>query len=156
MRKKTTIRWNEDDSVAANARSRLAPLVAGYFARGRKLHLKTGAEEFHAFRLQSKRLRYTLELFRGCYGPGLDDRLARLRQVQQHLGEMNDCEATLQLLAPRKSFSAHQQKAIRFLEGRSAETRGQFLEYWRETFDAAGQEDWWIRYLTKPRAAGPR
>ena len=154
MHKKTAIPWDEDASVAANVSARLAPLVADYFTRGRKLQSKTDAEEFHNFRLQSKRLRYTLELFRGCYGPGMNERLARLRQVQQRLGEMNDCEATLQLLASREAvLPGHRQKVVRYLEAKSAESREQFLSYWRETFDAAGQEDWWVRYLTKPRVA---
>jgi CHAD domain-containing protein len=151
MRKRTTIQWDEDASVAANASYRLAPLVSEYFARGRQLHTKTRAEAFHNFRLQGKRLRYTLELFRGCYGPGMNERLGLLRQVQQALGEMNDCEATLRMITSRKSLlPTHRQRAVRYLEAKSAETRERFLGYWRETFDAAGQEDWWVRYLTKP------
>jgi CHAD domain-containing protein len=154
MRKKTAVQWNANESVAANARARLAPLVADYFARGRKLSSRSEVKEFHDFRLQSKRLRYTLEQFRGCYGPGIDERLARLREVQQRLGDMNDCEATLELLASGPPLTAPQREsATSYLRSKSAEHKDRFLTYWRETFDAAGQETWWVRYLARAKAA---
>ena len=141
-----SMRWDEDESVAANASARLAPLVADYFARGRKLDANAATEELDDFRLRSKRLRCTLELFRACYGPGLDERLARLREAQQRLDGLHDCAVTLELLGSRVD-----PKAVAYLESKSAENREGFLKYWRETFDAPGQETWWVRYLARAR-----
>ena len=94
--------FDDNASPAVNARMTLPALVGKYAGAGRKLLAENpDPAQLHALRLQTKRLRYTLELFAPCYGPGLDERLAMLRGVQQHLGEMNDC-ATLRALLSRK------------------------------------------------------
>jgi CHAD domain-containing protein len=55
---------------------------------------KSGSfETLHRFRIFSKRYRYTLELF-----PGTERRIEQMRKVQDHLGEINDCVATLELV----------------------------------------------------------
>ena len=69
---KTNISWDDSSTASANARAKLPAMLQAYFEEGRKL---TGAEftnaRMHRFRLETKGLRYTLELFRACYGPGL-------------------------------------------------------------------------------------
>ncbi|MEI9973986.1 MAG: CHAD domain-containing protein [Ignavibacteriota bacterium] len=54
---------------------------------------RSGTAELHVIRLATKRVRYTLELFRPCYGPGLELRITSLQRLQQLLGEVNDCAA---------------------------------------------------------------
>ena len=95
MSKRHIARWDARTAAAANARRELPRLVAAYFARVRELLADNPPPaKLHAIRLETKRMRYTLELFRPCYGPGMDTRLAALRHIQQLLGEVNDCSTT--------------------------------------------------------------
>jgi CHAD domain-containing protein len=136
-------KWDERTDAAANARRELPRLAADYFARARKLLAEDPPPaKLHALRLDTKRLRYTLELFRPCYGPGLEARLQSLRRVQQLLGEVNDSVATAALL-PKGA------RGRRFLENR-AETQAQdFRKHWAETMDAPGQVERWTAYLAR-------
>jgi Flp pilus assembly CpaE family ATPase len=92
--------------------------------------------------LDTKRLRYTLELFRPCYGPGLEARLQGLQRVQQLLGEVNDAVATAALL-PMGA------RGRRFLENRAVAKAREFRKHWAEAMDAPGQEDRWTAYLSR-------
>jgi CHAD domain-containing protein len=61
--------WDERVDAAANARRELPRLAADYFARARKLLAEDPPPaKLHALRLDTKRLRYTLELFRAVAG----------------------------------------------------------------------------------------
>ena len=143
MAKAYRTHWDERAGAAANARRELARLAGQYFARMRReLEKQPAPKDLHRMRLATKRFRYTLELFRPCYGPALDRRLAALRTVQQVLGEVNDSVATARLL-PKPA------KARAWLERRTAEKAGEFRKHWTETFDAPGQEALWIRYLER-------
>jgi CHAD domain-containing protein len=146
-----TIKWDESATAARNARRNLPPLVEEYFAEGRAaLAGKHSPAAFHRLRLYTKRLRYTLELFRPCYGPGLDRRLASLRRVQQLLGELNDCAAAGRtidgLLPPR---SPQRLRLHRFLDARARRNLAEFRQYWTAQLDAAGQEQAWRAYLSR-------
>src|SRR6516164_8418335 len=100
MAKKPQIEWDPLLGPAANARRHLPPLAGAYFAEARTLLAQ--AEEpakLHRLRLISKRLRYTLELFRPCYGPGLEERLESLKRLQDFLGDINDAVTSAHLIA---------------------------------------------------------
>ena len=100
MRGMRQITWDEKRTAGENARRELPALVSLYFSRVREeLANRPTPARLHRLRLATKRLRYTLELFRPCYGPGLEARLAELRKVQQRLGELNDCVAAWDLLS---------------------------------------------------------
>src|SRR5690348_1049552 len=91
--------WDASKSAEKNASEQLPLLAQEYFLAGRALFQGEPASGvLHRFRLETKRLRYTLELFRSCYGPGLDRRLDALRNIQDFLGELNDCAATQKLV----------------------------------------------------------
>jgi CHAD domain-containing protein len=144
MPKSKPIAWNAAATAGENAAAHLPGLARRYFRAGRTLLLRQPSPRtLHRFRLETKRFRYTLELFRLCYGPGLDHRLEKLREIQGHLGEISDCSATIQLLD-----RAHQPFAA-FLKRRMAAKIGALHNYWHETFDAAGQEIWWTQYLVR-------
>jgi CHAD domain-containing protein len=151
MSKPLNITWNRQAQPAENARKYLPQLVADYFIRGRELlsrHPKPA--ELHALRLATKRLRYTLELFRTCYGPGLGIRIAALREMQQLLGEINDtaaAERTLDVVLNGKS--PHRVRIENFLRRQGELKTAEFRKRWREEFDAPGQERWWISYLAR-------
>ena len=145
MAKLPRTHWTANQGPAANARRELPPLVSAYFAAIREMVSKTvSPAKMHGLRLATKRLRYTLELFRACYGPGLETRLAELRQVQQLLGDVADSTAARELLAKTASS-----RVRRFLENRESEKAEQFRKFWSGVFDAPGREQWWTRYLSR-------
>lgn len=151
MGKPKRIRWDETRGGAQNAQRELPALIAAYFALGRKtLAGKLKTAELHALRLQTKRLRYTLELFRPCYGPGFRARLAALRRLQQYLGQVNDCATASTVLAGilRKN-SAPSRRLERLLRQRSATRIAKFRREWMQVFDAPGQEQRWTGYFAR-------
>ena len=153
MANKAGTKWDEAASAGEDARAHLPGVAGAYFLQGRKLMEGSPTPgELHAFRLKTKRLRYTLELFRPCYGSTLEQRLEALRDIQTLLGDINDCAAALGITAawfPAKS--AQLSKVQRFLNARSNRLTTEFRKHWREKFDAPGREDWWVGYLARKR-----
>ena len=99
MARNRRIEWDEKAGVLPNARRELPRLVAAYFSRVREVLAEDGSpRKLHRLRLASKRLRYTLELFRPCYPAGLEERLDALKKLQDWLGEVNDAVASARLL----------------------------------------------------------
>lgn len=162
MAKLDRVKWDSSAGVAENARLRLPPLVEAYFKGGRQLlDRKWSPAALHRFRLNTKRLRYTLELFRSCYGPGLERYLAALRQLQDYLGAINDCTTTKELVSgalPRRS--PYRSRIDSLLAARARRTGAQLRQYWREGFDRPGEERRWMSYLSRsasrPKSARPR
>ena len=142
--------WNPRAAPAANARRELPRLTAEFFAQVRAaLAARPSPEQLHRVRLAAKRLRYTLELFRPCYGPALESRIERLRSLQQVLGEINDCAATRRLLDAAKPIPPQRATIERFLAARLRQKTADLRKLWAETLDAPGQELQWIRYLAR-------
>jgi CHAD domain-containing protein len=146
MSKRKRATWEPGAGAAVNARRELPRLAADYFAEVRRMLAENPSPaELHRVRLATKRLRYTLELFRPCYGPGLETRIAALRAVQQLLGEVNDSVTAARLLA--KSMRARV-----YVERRGEAKAAEFRKHWAEVFDAPGQERLWTGFLKrKPR-----
>ena len=156
MEKMRQAAWDERASPAANARRVLPRLTAEFFAQVRAaLAARPSPEQLHRVRLAAKRLRYTLELFRRCYGPGLESRIEGLRSLQQVLGEINDCAATGRSLARRMPVSPHLAKAERFLAARIRQKTAELRHLWSEGLDSPGQQRRWERYLAR-NARPPR
>jgi len=150
MEKMRQAAWDERASPAANARRVLPRLTAEFYAQVRAaLAARPSPEGLHRVRLAAKRLRYTLELFRPCYGPGLESRIEGLRSLQQVLGEINDCAATVRLLARRAPVSPHLAKAERFLAARIRLKTAELRRLWSEGIDAPGQQRRWVHYLAR-------
>ncbi|MGP8245813.1 MAG: CHAD domain-containing protein [Bryobacteraceae bacterium] len=148
MEKLPSPEWNALLGAAANARRGLPPLVGAYFRAGREfLAGRPTPAELHELRLATKRLRYTLELFRRCYGPAFDPYMADLHDLQQALGELNDCVASRNLLARAMPPSPLRDKLERFLGDKEARRARRVREIWTGQFDAAGREAAWVRYL---------
>lgn len=150
MGKENNIAWNPRLGAAANARRYLPGLVSAYFTQVRELlAADPPPAELHVVRLASKRLRYSLELFRPCYGPGLKLRLAALQNLQQVLGEVNDCSATERLLENIMPKSPARQRIVTHLHHRAGAKAAELRKEWRQGFDAPGRERWWLEYLAK-------
>lgn len=141
--------WDGSIGVAANAKKVLPRLAARFFRKGRKLLAGNPSyDQLHTFRLEAKRFRYTLELFRPLYGPGLEQKLASLRQLQQSLGELNDCVVTRTLLensGVRRSPGFG--RLMRALERQASRIAADYRRCWRKQFDRPGKEQQWISYL---------
>ncbi|MCS7042549.1 MAG: CHAD domain-containing protein [Bryobacteraceae bacterium] len=138
------------------ARRTLPAMAADFFRAGRKAALHpAAAPQLHAFRLEAKRFRYTLELFTRFYGPALEKRLAQVREIQGILGRRQDCAATEALLKPAAGFDPEAQKVMRALERRARKLEEEFARYWKETFDREGEERLWVGYLSR-RMPAPR
>jgi CHAD domain-containing protein len=145
MARNRKIKWDEKAGLLPNARRELPRLIAAYFSQVREVLAKDGSpRKLHKLRLASKRLRYTLELFRPCYPVGLEERLDTLRKLQDSLGEVNDAVASARLL---RDALKRQPKVRKFLDDRAAEQAAEFARYWKETFDAPGREAWWTDFL---------
>jgi CHAD domain-containing protein len=55
-------------------------------------------ETLHALRIEFKKLRYAVEFFREVLGPEARQVIADLKQMQDHLGDLNDAQVATQLL----------------------------------------------------------
>ena len=142
------IEWDEIAGPSANAGGELPRLMSAYFSTVREfLAADPTPLELHQLRLASKRLRYTLELFRPCYPAGLEDRIRALKKLQDWLGEVNDAVATERLL---HHALKNQPKVRQFLEERAAQHAAGFTRHWNEIFDAPGREVWWMDFLANP------
>jgi CHAD domain-containing protein len=145
-----TIAWNPRLGASLNARRQLPPMMRDYFSQMRELlAADPPPAELHTMRLATKRVRYTLELFRPCYGPGLELRIATLQRLQQVLGEVNDCAAAERLIEGLVPASSARTLVRTFLRHRAAAKASELRHEWRQHFDAAGREHWWLHYLSR-------
>jgi CHAD domain-containing protein len=136
-------------NASANARLILPKMARKYFEAGRKMmDAKRSPDELHKFRLKTKEFRYTLELFRPVYGPGLDGYIKSLRELQGALGKISDYQAIRRVLAGDHKLESQIERA---LKGKLKDLR----RSWR-TFDSDGALKRWRTYLagehSKPRA----
>jgi hypothetical protein len=141
---------NPAQSVAANAREVLPKLAKKYFQAGRDaVSEKRPPDELHAFRLETKRFRYTLELFRPVYGPQLKRYLKALHGLQGALGKVSDYEAIQRVVEGDRALEDH----IRHTLKRKVKD---LRHEWR-AFDSEGELKRWRTYLagqhSKPRPA---
>jgi CHAD domain-containing protein len=136
-------------SAAENARIVLPKMARRYFDAGRKaIQGKRPPEQLHAFRLQTKRFRYTLELFRPLYGPNLERYLKALQELQTALGKVSDYQAIQNVLGNDRELTSRIEGA---LQGKLKDLR----QAWR-SFDSPGQLKRWRTYLagdhSRPRS----
>jgi CHAD domain-containing protein len=146
MADKIKFSWTAEQSSIQNAAEVLPLLAAAFFAQGRTLTAQAAPEALHAFRIQTKRFRDTLELFQPCYNRRLERLLKLLRELQQTLGELNDLAATRRLLVDRGREKSGQNLCDK-LDARIAEKTDQFFSVWRETFAREDEARRWIAYL---------
>lgn len=149
MKKKTSMDWDALLGVGENVRVRLPAVVAEFFALGRQAAAGKSPMQLHAFRLASKRFRYTLELFRPLYGPGLAPRIEAVRKIQSMLGDRQDFAVLSARLRNTVAPSEALLEALRACEEKGHELERQFEKYWSGEFDTEGAELRWERYLMR-------
>jgi CHAD domain-containing protein len=152
---KKRLLWDESASASSNARARLPAMIQSYFDQGRKIMGRSpSAAAMHPFRLETKALRYTLELFSPCFGPGLEGFLLSLRRIQDCLGALNDYATTRDLIAARlPKHTPDGEKMDRVLTARAKRKSLEFRRYWQQTFDKPGEDRRWMNYISRPRKA---
>jgi len=156
--KPVKIRWDSSKTVARNASEKLPDLAGDFFAAGAALAAagQPALAALHRFRLLTKRFRYVLELFRPCYGPGLDTRIEMLQGLQQRLGEISDCGATEDLLRKRTDLlRADRSRLVRHLNELATARVFKFQRHWQAEF-APGAVDRWTNYLARFAVARQR
>lgn len=147
MAKKNKLAWQSARSPTENARAVLPALAQQYLQAARKRAAgRLSPKALHKFRLQTKRFRYTLELFGPCYGPGLEHRLEALSRLQQDLGEINDCAAAERLLLDGKIPAAWRAQIEKFLKKRMASRQTDLLRRLRSPSTGRGLADYLRRY----------
>ncbi len=65
------------------------------------VHQPEAKERQHQMRIAAKRLRYTMEAFLNLYGETLQGRIAVIKDLQDRLGELHDCDVWIGLLNVR-------------------------------------------------------
>jgi CHAD domain-containing protein len=108
---------------------------------------KASAEELHVFRIEAKKLRYTLELFQPAYGPVAKEVIDRLRGLQTVLGDINDCRSTRALLGELGMSSALEDR----LKKRQRRKTNEFHKLWDKEFTGALMRQWTRNFRRTPR-----
>ena len=62
------------------------------------MHQPTAATELHAMRIEAKRLRYVMEIFAPLYKGKLKPFIRTVREIQEALGQMHDCDVWAETL----------------------------------------------------------
>jgi len=156
MKNPPKLKWNPQASVADNASRKLPALARAYFEQAQEtISARSLPENLHQLRLATKRFRYTLELFRPLYGPGLEKKIETLRGVQQQLGDLNDCAATRRLLLEATMAGTPVVKRLlNLLDKRVEQGIVELRQFWAASFDHPGAALDWSRYLAQYAGRG--
>ena len=115
----------------------LAALTKALFTRGQAAAAAGSTHhQMHRFRLRAKAYRYTVEIFVPRYGDAaIEPVMAGMKELQDRLGEMNDCVSTLELIEGH----ARAEHAI----GRTLAQREQaFRAHWKQHFGTRRRNEW--------------
>jgi CHAD domain-containing protein len=151
--RKSAARWRHALEAGAfplpvedTAQRQLRRLAKPFFRDGgRAAGADATARELHRCRIAAKKLRYTLELFQGLYGPAAGQWLERIRSAQSLLGSINDCRAVRALLA---SLGGSRRIETALARKQRRQTR-EFRRLWSEQFAGAAARHW-VRSLRLP------
>lgn len=124
--------------------------------KGSRVSDDSPGEELHRIRIEGKKLRYLLELFRSCYPePRVSILVGHLKALQNHLGEYNDLSVQLADLAgqlKREDVSRLEAASIgglmALMHRRQSEVRAGFQHCFSE-FSSPGNR---LLYCTLPMA----
>jgi CHAD domain-containing protein len=164
IERKSSLKWrtaleaalaggNSADSriaVEATERRILPRMAADFVERGNAAsQAKTSPEKLHAFRIASKKFRYTLELFAPLHGAALNSWLESVKGIQTLLGDINDCVTVARLLADYKDAG----EVAGWLKKRQRRRVEQFSRHWLEEFGDPENVRTRIRSLSHPGQA---
>jgi CHAD domain-containing protein len=137
-------------AVEQTARRILPRMATDFVARGNAAsQAKASPEKLHAFRIASKKFRYTLELFAPVYGRTIDAWLESIKAIQTQLGDINDCVTVSEMLADYKGSDA----LADWLKKRQRRKVDQFSRGWLEEFGDSESVQNRIHSLNRPGQA---
>ncbi|HLL75151.1 MAG TPA: CHAD domain-containing protein [Pyrinomonadaceae bacterium] len=90
---------------------------------GRSLYEPFEVEPLHEMRIRAKRLRYAIELFTQCWGESVEPYASEIAKLQEHLGELHDCDVWAADLGARLAKGGGAKKARRRQTTADAERR---------------------------------
>ena len=120
---------------AANS---LPRLLQRFFTAGNSAVSHESGEKLHEFRIQAKKLRYTLELFVPLYGAAMEEWIQRIKSVQNALGKMNDYRSVLAMAGDANSGK----KLIAALKKSERRHVRDFRGTWAEQFSSSLIAEW--------------
>ena len=85
-------------SLAINARRILAVRIAEFYSYASIVLIETATEELHNLRIATKRLRYTLEMFRSVFQEVGEQQIERVKAMQEELGNLHDADVRIALI----------------------------------------------------------
>jgi CHAD domain-containing protein len=130
-------------TIASSARRSLRPLTKKFLEAGTAAaNPGTTPVEMHQFRLMAKRLRYTLEIFGPEAGSDWKRRIAQVRELQEHLGAINDCVTTRDLIAEYGGNKPSIRPAKTALERLLNQRVEIFRKYWNEHMPVDARREW--------------
>lgn len=92
-----------DASTRQNARRVLAVRIAEYYSYEPVVPHPELSEALHDLRISAKRLRYTLELFRGEFGKSGEQQIERVKAMQEALGDLHDHDVRIDMIGDELS-----------------------------------------------------
>ena len=125
----------ETRSEAADS---LPQLAQRFFKAGHSAVTHDSGEKLHEFRIQAKKLRYTLELFVPLYGAAMEERIQKIKSVQNVLGKMNDYRSVLAMAREANCGK----KLIAALKKSERRQIREFRAKWAEQFASSVAEEW--------------
>jgi CHAD domain-containing protein len=88
-----------DRPISEVASARISKAYRKAVKQGRKVEPASPSPVIHKLRIRCKELRYLLEFFGGLYAPeAIATVIAELKELQDHLGDYNDCAVQRRLL----------------------------------------------------------
>ena len=138
------------EPAAESARRMLPAMLEELFQAGREAAAPGSSHaKMHRFRLQTKQMRYTLELFEPVYPERAGRLMESLKGLQERLGAINDCATTLEMIQENRGATA----VVRALaNGREAE----FRAYARTHLDGPRVKQRWMAVLSAANRTGRR
>jgi CHAD domain-containing protein len=128
----------DPERVRALARSILAQLAQRFFAAGNEAAAHGSGKKLHAFRIQAKKFRYSVELFVPVYGAVSQTYLGEVKSIQSILGRVNDYRTVLSM-AVEAGSGTKLQAALKRSEHRKI---GEFREIWTKRFSHTTTTEW--------------
>lgn len=149
------MRLRPQKSAPENAARLLPQLAQKFFQAGDEtVQTDVSPEKVHPFRIETKRFRYSLEFFRPCYGATMDSYVKMIRDLQQTLGELNDCSSSGALY--RDLLDGRPQKLLAAVDRHEVDLIEKFQSHWRDQFESPAVRQKFLRYLARPRKAPRR
>ena len=84
--------------LGENARAILKVRIAEYYHYTPIVHDEQAGVLLHELRIAAKRLRYTLEMFKGVFGAEGARKIEQVKAIQEVLGELHDCDVRIELI----------------------------------------------------------